>query len=82
MALGVLALECGVVAKLVSLVAMPPAESRCSGLELCGAICLVVRRLCVVGVLLLKPHRLVRGLAIEISEDSIGGCGATQLLVC
>ena len=82
MALGVLALERGVVPELVTLVAMSPAESRCLGLELCGASCLVARRLRVMGVFLLKPQRLVRGLAIEISENAIRGGGATQLLVC
>ena len=81
MALGVLALERGVVPELLSLVAMPPAESRCLRLELRGASCLVARRLCVVGVFLLEPHRLVRGLAIEVSEHAIRGAGATQLLV-
>jgi hypothetical protein len=80
-ALGVLPLECCVVAELISLVAMSPSESRCLRLELRGASFLVARRLRVMSVFLLKPHRVVRGLAIEISERAIRGRGATQLLL-
>jgi hypothetical protein len=80
-ALGVLPLECGVVSEPLSLVAMPPPESRCSHLKLRGASCLVARRLRVMSVFLLEPHRLVRGLAIELSERAPRGGGAMQLLV-
>jgi hypothetical protein len=80
-ALGVSPLECCVVAELLSLVAMSPSETCCLRLELRGASRLVARRLHVVGVFVHKPHRLVRGLAIEISERAICGGGATQLLI-
>ena len=80
-AFGVLSLECCVVAKLLSLMALPPSESRCLRLGLRGASCLVARRLRVMSVFLLKPHRLVRGLAIEAGECAVRGCGLTQLLI-
>ena len=80
-ALGVLSLERCIMAELLSLMAMPPSDSRCLHLELRGASCLVVRRHRVMSVFLLKPHRLVRGLAIEAGERAICGGGATQLLI-
>ena len=80
-ALGVLSLERCIMAELLSLMAMPPSDSRCLHLELRGASCLVVRRHRVMSVFLLKPHRLVRGLAIEAGECAVRGCGLTQLLI-
>ena len=80
-ALGVLSLERCIMAELLSLMAMPPSDSRCLHLELRGARCLVVRRHRVMSVFLLKPHRLVRGLAIEAGECAVRGCGLTQLLI-
>ena len=80
-ALGVLSLERCIMAELLSLMAMPPSDSRCLHLELRGARCLVVRRHRVMSVFLLKPHRLVRGLAIEAGERAVRGGGLTQLLI-
>ena len=81
MALGMLPLKRRVALELLSLVAVPPAERQCLPLELGGASCLIARRLRVVGVFLLEPHRLTRGVAIEISEPAIRRRGAPELLV-